>query len=56
MKHHTELKELFVKRDYQETSIVDQFNCLNHQKQQTKKEGQVSPNSFGCEISDLTKP
>ena len=36
-KQLAELKETFLKRGCQETSIDDQFNRLNHQKQRTKK-------------------
>ena len=36
-KHLAELQEAFLKRGYQRISMDDQFNHLNHQKQETKK-------------------
>ena len=36
-KHLAKLKEAFLKHGFQETIIDDQFNSLNHRKQQTKK-------------------
>ena len=45
-------KRTFVNPGYQETTIDDQFNHLNHQKQQAKKERKANLNSFGHDIQN----